>query len=1654
MNADHQLLFAVLAFQDEFIDLSQFSAACNAWAANKSRPIAELLIERGWITASDREHLNRLAERKVKRYGGDARAALGVVATPEIRDIIRGAEDEEIRQSVSSMPPAAGHVLVETLMRPTDEKSRYTLSRLHGEGGLGKVWLAHDRELNRQVALKEIRSEKARHPEAWRRFLKEAQITGQLEHPNIVPVYDLARRREDEQPFYTMKFVRGQTLRDALRDYHRRCRDGTVDPMELRRLLGVFVSVCNALGYAHSRGVLHRDLKPSNIVLGGFGEVLVLDWGLAKIVGSADVEASTLGITDEAQMDATATGRVLGTPSYMAPEQADGRLDLLDARTDIYGLGAILFEILAGRAPHEGDNTDDILRRIVDNETPRARAVHSSVPLALDAIAAKAMAKSQAARYPKAADLADDVQRWLADEPVSVVREPFAVRAGRWARRRKTAVFSAAALLVTVSLALSISTAIIGREHSVTKEALKNEKKATQDANVAKNTAQAQRELAEELAKNNIQMANEQRQQRVRLNIAYGARLLEEGDLLASLPWFAEALAVDKEAGPDQNLVHRVRLGAVIRQAPRLVQTLFGDAPVTFAEFSPDGKWVALVVPAKGAVRVLESSTGVPVSPTIKHRGPTVRAGFSPDGRRLLTANTDGGVEGNSEIRLWDPASGIPLSESVRLNGTVVEAAFSADGQRVVTASRVTFGEGGSAQVWNGETLKPISPVMKHDTWVTHAAFSPEGDRIATVCLDGSTRVWSAEKGELVAGPIVQKVPLGYVSFSPDGTRVATASNYGVARVWDAANGEPAAPPLEHRGAEFRGPTDPGGRPLAFVAFSSDGRRLVTVCGDRTARVWDPVTGQPISMPLKHADDVVSARFNPNGTLVLTASLDLTARIWNADTGDPAAPPLKHSDAILHADWARDGNHVITVSRDTTARVWDLSATRPRTPLVEAGAKLRFGTTSPDVLWIATADTDNNVQVWDALTGKATGITMSHPLAVEHIVFSRDSRRIVIASGITSPTGEARVWDVLGGQALSKSLNQESPIHRIAFSPDAKFVVTAGGRTAPPSGEAKLWNVETGELVRTIGNHRMLVTDVAFDSAGDRIVTGSLDGTARIHNVATGEFITPPLSHQRFAVMDVDFSPDGKLVLTASGDGTARLWDADTGKEGFTFKHDRELKSALFNPSGDRIVTASADRTARVWNVQTGEPVTPPLRHQRELVHATFGMDGKLVATTAADYTARVWDAATGLPVSPWLRHLAPQVERAQFSPDGTRLFTSNVFRIWTWDLSPEFPASETLVRLAEWTAGQLVDENGGFVPIDFSDMVKLMTTLIDIQPRQWPLHHRRGRAFADRAYESEKKQDWESAIADFTRALQLGANDRELWFDIGNAHYALRDFGSAVRELTRAIELGLDEARVWSKRGHAHLGNREPDKAVADFSKYIDRALYAGTPYLNRGFAYAELDRWADARADYERGIRLETQTQGDHAVPMGFRYQLALTHLGGDDRDGYRKVCASLIERFGRTPDADAGYFVAWTCSVAPDAVTDFDRVVALAEKALAADPENASYLNSLGAALYRKGDFKQAAERLKAAVAMQDAAKTAGKEVFSSPVYPRLFLALAFVQLGDTAEAKKWLDDGVKWAEQPPPSPDPPPNWVQRLVIKLLRREAEARLKQSSP
>ena len=496
-------LFGRLAVQLNVVTDEQLLTAEEAVSNRHNAELADVLVKQRAMTRQQRDYVHGVVTTLIEKHDGDAAAAFRSLTSDESTEQREAPPkyDEETVDTKQEKPAtgeyvdastapfektiivsgldangvgdmeetierqaAEGGIFGATFITPPDidtserldnrdiesaPKSRYTLTRVCGVGGIGEVWLAKDPQLKRDVALKRFRADRVVDAEMQMRLIKEAQITGQLEHPNIIPVHELDQM-EDGAPYYTMKLLRGQTLSQRIQEYHKRKREGEDTALDLHELLSTFIDVCNAVAYAGARGIVHRDLKPSNIMLGGFGEVLVLDWGLATLVEQtppSDPDETMEPVTLEGSVSLMETieGQLIGTPAYMAPEQAAGRISLVDQRTDIYGLGAVLYALLLGTTPHRGQSTGNIardtgqlLKRITEGVTPEPRNADPTIPAPLNAICKQAMSRSRSDRYQCASDMAEDIRRWMADERVSAYEETRVEQLQRWFRKHRS----------------------------------------------------------------------------------------------------------------------------------------------------------------------------------------------------------------------------------------------------------------------------------------------------------------------------------------------------------------------------------------------------------------------------------------------------------------------------------------------------------------------------------------------------------------------------------------------------------------------------------------------------------------------------------------------------------------------------------------------------------------------------------------------------------------------------------------------------------------------------------------------------------------------------------------------------------------------------------------------------------------------------------------------------------------------------------------------------------------------------------------------------------------------------------------------------------------------------------------------------------------
>jgi len=1153
---------------------------------------------------------------------------------------------------------------------PPERVGPYKILKSIGEGGMGTVYLAEQTEpIHRKVALKLIKLGMDTE-QVIARFDSERQALALMDHPNVAKMFD-AGASDQGRPYFVMEYVPGIPITNYC-DKHR---------LTTKERLTLFMQVCQAIQHAHQKGIIHRDIKPSNVLVTVKNDELipkVIDFGVAK--------ATQQKLTQQTLF--TEQGQLVGTPEYMSPEQAEMTALNVDTRTDIYSLGVVLYELLAGELPFERSTLrkaafGEMQRIIRDEEPPKPStrlsslgdeagtvakkrhttrtALEKQLHGDLDWITMKAMEKDRTRRYATASEFADDIQRHLGNEPVYASPPSASYRLRKFVRRNKGPVAAVACVLIALTAGLitaihfyiraenAHTETVVERDRAVVAE--QQQRTARKEADQASALQTEQRKIAEKLVDDTRRLLAKQYTDK-------GMRRVDDGDLLQSLVWFTEALKLD-QVNPARAKIQRIRIAAVLRACPKLTKMSFNDHSEKLVKFSV--RRASSVMIGFDARRVWQ--TDLPESVTLPF-GLDTRVwptSFSPDGRRIVTAGLDG-------ARVWDATTGEPVTPPLgHLDG---------GNYGLFNKGMLWYGAANDFRVTQISHIDRINFLPTYSgPAAAYAGFSPDGLRVVTAGYNQTARVWDATTGEPVTPPLEHDGTVNYASFSPDGRRVVTASEDGTARVWNADTGEPVTPPLKHLSSVYH------------VEFSPDGRRVVTASDDRTAEVWDAATGKPITQPLKHDDAVSYASFSPDGRLVVTASDDHTARVWDATTGEPVTPPLKHGDSVWYASFGPDGSRVVTAARDGALRVWSLATGEPIGRHLKHSWGARHVSFSPDQKRIATEGYGETARVWDAATGEPVTPPLKHDDSwVYHVEFSPDGRRVVTAS----EDHTARVWDATTGELLTPALKHDNTVNDASFSPDGRRVVTASRDST-----ARVWDATTGEPVTPPLEHGRSVDFASFSPDGRLVVTASDDSTARVWDATTGEPVAPPLKHGG-SVKYASFSPDGRRVVTASYDSTARVWDATTGEPVTPpLEHGGWVNYASFSPDGRRILTVSSDRTARVWNAATGKPVTPPLKYGLWWVEcASFSPDGRLVVT-ASHFTARVWDAATGEPVTPILKHDSI-VKNATFSPDGRSVLTApEDGTVQVWNVSPDERSVDDLVQLAQLLASQRIDASG-----------------------------------------------------------------------------------------------------------------------------------------------------------------------------------------------------------------------------------------------------------------------------------------------------------------------------------------------------------------------
>jgi len=1063
------------------------------------------------------------------------------------------------------------------------------------------------------------------------RFQTEAEAAARLDHPHIVPIYEIGEY--EGQHYFSMKLIVGETVATVAasgqsavdlpeRKSTALCRDAAT----------VMGKVARAVHYAHQRGILHRDLKPTNILIDAQGEPHITDFGLAKLI--------------ESDADLSKSGAVLGTPSYMAPEQAAGQIKELTIAADIYSLGAILYELLTGQPPFQAEAALEVLRQVCEQEPVRPHILNPQVDRDLETICLKCLSKNPNTRYGSAEMLAEDLDRWRNGEPILARPVSQAERVWRWCRRKPALASAFSGVIVVFALGFAGVLWQWLRAERNADDAIKQSTRAEQNAAAQS----AERTRAEDSLR--------------RLEIQRAQELLDQDNAGPALAYLARELRRDPSNHVIASWVMSVLSLRDFRR-PRNAP-LAHKGPLGQAQFSPDGRWM-LTSAEDGTARLWDGGSGKPVGEIMRHRkAARTYAAFSSDGTRVVTAGYDGAA------RVWEVPSGTPVTPLLEHGAPVHYAEFSPDGTRVVTTT--LSDTGGSACVWDARTGAKVTRPLPHDRNVLMARFSPDGERLVTACDDGTARLWDAHTGKPLSDPILFEDGITFVEFSPDGRSLAIASSDRTVRLTDARTGNSLLDPLQHDD------------PVALVHFSRDGRRLMSAAG-QSVYIWDAVTGQLLLKPIRHNSPVSSAQFSPEGIRMVTTCLNRSARVWNSITGEPIGEPMRHYGDIRCADFTPDGAWLVTASGDFTAQLWNL---RPRSMLA---TPMRHSTTvvsldfSPDGKKLITLGQDGSSRIWESTTGQPLAPMTNYVRRGQSIRFSPDGKRYLITRHYT----DALLVDTTSGALPGGPLNHKGTLRFAIFSTDGRFIATGAN-----DGTVSIWNGQTGVLVAAPLPHTNDVPCADFSPDGARLATGDTAGNVRLWDARTGGFIATLASGPTTAIAAIQFSPDGSRLATASFGRNVRIWDTRTTELcAAPLGHDSTITLLQFSRDRRQIYTLTEQGALRAWDVKTGKPLAELIPPNEDVLAAQFSHDGTKMAIVRANYGVRVFDVATGLPLTESLRHSECPMA-VKFSPDGMRLAVASGDAARVWELPVvEGPAPNWLPQLAEAVGGWQINSNG-----------------------------------------------------------------------------------------------------------------------------------------------------------------------------------------------------------------------------------------------------------------------------------------------------------------------------------------------------------------------
>lgn len=1010
-------------------------------------------------------------------------------------------------------------------------------------GGMGVVYRAKHRRLDRVVALKMILAGRFSEQQGIERFQAEAKAAAGLDHPNIVPIYEIGEH--DGRPYFSMGLVEGNSLAQELIN----------GPLPSHRAAEMLRSIASAVHYAHEQGIIHRDLKPANVLLDAQKRPRITDFGLAK------------SLTGDSGL--TATGQVMGTPSYMPPEQAAGLTERIGARSDVYALGAILYATLTGRPPFQSAQVVETLRQVQDNEPLRPRQLNPDVDRDLETICLKCLEKIPQRRYASAKELEEDLERYLAGQPIQARPASRLERAVKWVKRRPTiAALSGVTMLAFVLLGMLLVGWVYQQQLAEESEEAGRQRDAAEGA---RKEAERQEALARsantKLKQQTVELSKAQREADRQRNIAE----LERGRVQQAL--YASAINLADRAWRENRVG---RMMKILRQQipgndrPDLrgyewyylhrlpqghVRTAFYHASSAVRSLSIS-KQTGLAVSIGNEIKVWSLKTGKEES-TLPNRligGTFVNAvAISADGKSLALGQTDG------RFTVWDRINNRALFsvECAKKLPGVVEVAISPDGKTFLSGgARV-----GELFLWDARGNK-IRKFDGHAGGVAGVEFSPDGKQLATGGSDKTIRIWNVATGKTVRMLTGFDNYVQGLCWSEDGKQIAGASYGGDVRVFEAATGKQLHLFRGHRGS------------AQGVAFHPTFPILASNGADGTVRLWNLHNGREQQVIKGHESYVANVAWSPIDKLLLTVGSGGAVRVWNPGTSSESKVFTGHTNVAKCVKFRPDGKMFATAGWDGLVILRETETGKIVRKLRAPSDTLFTVAFDPAGKRVAAAGSGGVIHIWEVATGIKLYTLRGHGSYVSDIEYTKDGNRLVSASYDKS----LRIWSFPAGTTERTLNGHDNMVYAMALDPK-RPVIASGGHDY----KMILWDMNTWKQITSVKSYNF-PNGMIYSPDGKwlAVPTGPFgSSTVGLYDSKTARLLHNRAGHEN-SVGAIGFTPDSKRMITGSWDKTVKIWDISTGRETLTLPAGDDVHAIAVSPDGRTIVAACA-KTTVMW---------------------------------------------------------------------------------------------------------------------------------------------------------------------------------------------------------------------------------------------------------------------------------------------------------------------------------------------------------------------------------------------------------------------------------------------------------------------------------------